>query len=107
MPHIIILSIAVGAAAAGGGVLLAVDVLLSKSIDRQYELTPVKSTTVSLTTTPNSLLDDTSHPCFPSSDLGTLLFCCGTYSQGRGGLMLPENEWELDLARRNDVDSAK
>ncbi len=51
MPHIIILSIAVGAAA-GGGVLLAVDVLLSENIDRQYELTPIKSTTVSLTTTP-------------------------------------------------------
>ena len=53
MTHIIILSIAVGAAAAGGGgVLLAVDVLLSENIDRQYFLTPVKSTTVYLTTTP-------------------------------------------------------
>ncbi len=82
MPHIIVLSIAVGAAA-GGGVLLAVDVLLSENIDRQYELTPVKSTTESLTTTPhpNSLLDDTSHPCFPSSDKRTLLW----YIQSRQG----------------------
>jgi hypothetical protein len=37
-----------------------------------------------LTTTPhpNSLLDDTSHPCFPSSDLGTR---CGTYILSRQG----------------------
>jgi hypothetical protein len=64
--------------------LLAVDVLLSENIDHQYELTPVKSTTESLTTTPhpNSLLDDTSHPCFPSSDLGTR---CGTYILSRQG----------------------
>jgi hypothetical protein len=82
--------------------LLAVDVLLSENIDRQYELTPVKSTTASLTTTPK-LTSGQYVPHTHAFHHWTKERCCGTYSQGRGGLLLPENERELDLARLNNV----
>ena len=106
MPHIIILSIAVGAASAGGGVLLTVDVLLSENMYRQYELTPVKSTTVRIFDNHTQTHFGTI-PHTHAFHHRTKERCCGTYSRGRGGLLLPENERESDLARRNDVDSAK
>jgi hypothetical protein len=74
------------------------DVLLSENTDRQYELTPVKSTTLSLTTKPKL----TSGRYFTP-----MLSIIGRRNAVAGQLSPLERLQESDLAGRNDVESAK
>ena len=87
-------------------VLVLVQVLLasqwtyhtSENIDRQYELTPVKSTTVSLTTTPKRTLGQYFTPV-----LSIIRQRNDVVVQSRP----PESGRDLDLAGRKDVNNAK